>query len=167
VEELQAIGFDGYGFGGVPVESDGQRVVDEVKLVAELLPRDAPKHALGIGRPDSLVVAWKAGYATFDSTAPTREARRGLLYLSRVPLGDSAAVRGAERIGAWFDASDERAWRDPRPVDETCDCPLCARYTRATLAHLFRIEDPAGAALATLHNLRFVTRLVAALRSAP
>jgi len=166
VDELCTIGFDGYGFGGVPVETDGQRVVDEVQLVAELLPRGVPKHALGLGRPDSLLVAWRAGYATFDSTAPTREARRGLLYLSRVPLDDAEAVVHAERIGAWFDASDERAWRDPRPVDETCDCPLCARYARATLSHLLRIEDPAGSALATLHNLRFVTRLVAALRRA-
>lgn len=166
VDELCAIGFDGYGYGGVPVETDGQRVVDEVRLVAELLPSGAAKHALGLGRPDSLLAAWRAGYATFDSTAPTREARRGLLYLSRVPLDDDAAVRTADRLGAWFDASDERAWRDPRPVDETCDCPLCARYGRSILSHLFRIEDPAGAALATLHNLRFVTRLVAALRRA-
>jgi queuine tRNA-ribosyltransferase len=164
VEELCAIGFDGYGFGGVPVETDGQRVVDEVAFVAEILPRDAPKHALGLGRPDSLLAAWRAGYVTFDSTAPTREARRGLLYLSRVPLDDPAAVRSADRLGAWFDATDARFWRDPRPVDDTCDCPLCRGYPRATLAHLFRVEDPAGSALASLHNLRFLTRLIAALR---
>jgi queuine tRNA-ribosyltransferase len=164
-DELCAIGFDGYGFGGVPVETDGQRVVEEVALVSALLPKEAPKHALGLGRPDSLLAAWRAGYTTFDATAPTREARRGLLYLSRAPLDDPDAVLGADRLGAWFDATDAKSWRDPRPVDETCDCPLCTRYPRATLAHLFRVEDPAGAALASLHNLRFLTRLIATLRT--
>ena len=127
------------------------------------MPRGTPLHALGIGRPDSLIAAWRAGYHTFDATAPTREARRGLLYVPRVDLDDPAAVTGAERVFGWHEAGDKRYWRDQRPVDGSCDCPLCTRYSRALLAHLFRADDGAGQALATLHNLRFLTRLVATL----
>lgn len=162
VDGLVELGFDGYGFGGWPID-DGGGLVDEVALVAELLPDDKPRHALGIGRPDTLVAAWRAGYDTFDSTAPTREARRGLLYVPKVSLDDPAAVLSADRVFGWHEAGNQRYWRDKRPVDETCDCPTCTGYTRALLAHLFRVEDPAGAVLATLHNLRFVTRLVETL----
>lgn len=165
-ETLVELGFDGYGFGGWPIDDDG-RLVDEVAFVAELLPADAPKHALGIGRPDTLVAAWRAGYDTFDSTAPTREARRGLLYVPKVDLGDPGAVVRADKIASWYDATDRKHWRDRRPVDESCDCPLCTQYPRAHLAHLFGVEDPAAHTLATLHNLRFVTRLVDTLRRAP
>ncbi|MEZ4238160.1 MAG: tRNA guanosine(34) transglycosylase Tgt [Myxococcota bacterium] len=164
-EGLIEIGFDGYGFGGWPIDDDGA-LVDAVGLVAELLPPDVPRHALGIGRPDTLLAAWRAGYDTFDATAPTREARRGLLYVPRVDLADPAAVAGAEKLSAWYDATNARNWRDARPVDETCDCPLCRGYSRALLAHLMRAEEPAGQALASLHNLRFVTRVVEALRGA-
>lgn len=163
VEGLLEIGFDGYGFGGVPV--DGQGLVEQVALVAELLPDDVPLHALGVGRPNTVLAAWRAGWRTFDSVAPTREARRGLLYEPTVELDDPDAVRRADKVSTYVDATDDRAWRDPRPIDASCTCPLCSRYSRGYLAHLFRLEDAAAATLATLHNLAFLNRLVAALRA--
>ena len=163
-EGLAEIGFDGYGFGGWPVDSSGG-LVEEVGYVAEIAPH-GPLHALGIGRPDSLVAAHRAGYDTFDGTAPTREARRGLLYVPRVPL-DAPLPEGPERVFGWHEATNKRYWRDKRPIDETCDCATCKRYSRALLHHLFRVEDPAAWVLATIHNLRFMTRLIAALRQTP
>ncbi|MEN0063271.1 MAG: tRNA guanosine(34) transglycosylase Tgt [Myxococcota bacterium] len=164
VEQMVDIGFDGYGFGGVPFDQGGQHLVDEVYLVAELLPPDKPRHALGVGRPDSVLAAWRAGWHTFDSVAPTREARRGLIYVPLVDLDDPHEVYHSDHVFEYLDASSPKAWRDRTPIDETCPCPLCQNYSRGYLAHLFRTEDPVAGTLATLHNLTFLHRLVATLR---
>ncbi|MBX2801194.1 MAG: queuine tRNA-ribosyltransferase family protein [Myxococcales bacterium] len=166
VEGLLEIGFDGFGFGGVPIDPDAESgLVDQVHLVAELLPDDVPLHALGVGRPNTVLAAWRAGWRTFDSVAPTREARRGLLYAPTVDVDAPEVVASAVTVSRYLDATSERHWRDDRPVDETCRCPLCRRYGRGYLAHLFRVEDPAAAVLATLHNLAFLARLMRTLRA--
>ena len=153
-EGLVEIGFDGYGFGGWPIADDGT-LVDMVQVVADLLPADAPKHALGIGRPDNLVAAWHAGYDTFDCTIPTRLGRRGLVYLfTGAPLGSGTAFYKQ------LDLADERYRRDVCPLEDGCDCTTCRRHTRAYVSHLLAVKDPAGQRLATIHNLRFYARLV-------
>jgi queuine tRNA-ribosyltransferase len=158
--ELAEIGFDGYGFGGWPVGADGQ-LVDEVSLVAELLPDDKPLHALGIGRPDSLVRAWSAGYHTFDCSLPTRDARRGRVFRFRAELdpSDPRAFWGD------LDLRSDKFAADFTPIDEACDGICCTRYSRAYIHHLIRAEDPLAVRLATIHNLRFMTRLTDALRA--
>jgi queuine tRNA-ribosyltransferase len=157
-QALAEIGFDGYGFGGYPI-ADGQ-LVDEVSLVAELAPPGAILHGLGIGTPESLVSAWRAGYAMFDCTLPTRNGRRGVLYteLDVSALGDKGAYRVA-RMG------EERWVRRRGPVDPGCDCEMCTTLSSGYVAHLFRIEDALAGTLGSLHNLRFYTRLTAALRA--
>jgi len=156
-ETLAAIGFDGYGFGGYPV-LDG-RLVDEVALVAELLPKGSMLHGLGLGSPGNLVSSWRAGYGIFDCTLPTRNARRGVLYtdLDRAALG----ARGFYRH---VNLGDERWVREKGPLDPTCDCEMCTTLPAAYVAHLFRVEDVLAGTLGSLHNLRFYTRLVDALR---
>ncbi len=159
--ELIDIGFDGYGFGGWPVGPGGD-LVDEVHLVAELVPPEAPLHALGIGRPDSIVRALSAGYDTLDCSLPTRDARRGrVFYFTGEPSTDDP--RG---FYSDIDLKKDRFGAERDPIDSTCDCPTCQRYTRAYLHHLFVMEDGLGHRLATVHNLRFVTRLVDKLRVA-
>jgi queuine tRNA-ribosyltransferase len=154
VEELLEIGFDGFGFGGWPISDDGQ-LVEMVQAVAELLPPAVPKHALGIGSPENVRAAWRAGYSLFDCSLPTRNARRGRLYVR-----DGGTSRGYSVLVA----GDERWSRDRRPVEEGCDCPCCGSVSRAYLAHLFRIEDALALRLATLHNLRFYRRMLEGLR---
>jgi queuine tRNA-ribosyltransferase len=152
-EGLLEIGFDGYGFGGWPID-DG-RLVDAVGMVAELLPPEAPKHALGIGRPENVVAAWRAGYTMFDCTLPTRNARRAVAYVfTDEPIGDGTGFYRQLRL------DQERFRRDHRPLEEGCDCLLCTRYTRSYLAHLVGIGDTLADRLLTIHNLRFYTRLV-------
>jgi queuine tRNA-ribosyltransferase len=154
VEGLLEIGFDGFGFGGWPVAEDG-RLVEMVAYVAELLPPHVPKHALGIGRPESLVAAARAGYTMFDCTLPTRNARRGVVYLfTGEPLSETGAFYRTLRLDS------ERLRRDARPLEQGCDCPACTRFSRAYVSHLARIGDGLAARLATQHNLRFYTRLV-------
>lgn len=157
---LVELGFDGYGFGGYPI-AEGQ-LVEEVEMVADLLPRGSVLHGLGIGTPENLVAAWRSGYSIFDCTLPTRNARRGVLYTN---LDEAAIASGAKKVGQIARLTEERWIRANGPVDPGCDCELCQRYPAGFLAHLFRIEDNLAHTLASAHNLRFYTRLVTALRA--
>jgi queuine tRNA-ribosyltransferase len=150
VEELEALGFDGYGYGGWPV-SRGGGLEDSVHWVAELLA-GRHLHALGIGSPANVAEASRAGYGTFDCVIPTRDARHGRLYVRRD--GGYTSIS----------AKDDTLIRDHGPVDPACDCPCCAHHTRAYLRHLFALGDHAAYRLATLHNLRVWSSLVGGLR---
>jgi queuine tRNA-ribosyltransferase len=133
--------------------------VDEVALVAELLPKGSLLHGLGLGSPENLVISWRAGYGIFDCTLPTRNARRGVLYTNL----DSTAL-GARGFYRHVNLGDERWVREKGPLDPTCDCEMCTTLPAAYVAHLFRVEDVLAGTLGSLHNLRFYTRLVDALR---
>jgi len=158
---LQEIGFDGYGFGGWPVGSDGG-LVAEVGAVSELTPDDLPRHALGVGKPENLLAAHELGYDMFDCSIPTRDARRGRLYTLTCPLEEA----GSRSTGfyRYLYASDERYARDAGPLDEHCDCHCCLHYSRAYVHHLFSASDGLAYRLATMHNLRFYSRLMGQLR---
>ena len=160
-EALLEIGFDGYGYGGWPVAPDGH-LVESVGHVAEMVPDDVPAFALGIGKPENLLAAFAEGYRLFDCALPTRDARRKRLYVLEGQMED---VRpGIDRWYRYLYIGDERYARDARPLDASCDCLCCARYSRAYLHHLFRVGEGSAFRLATVHNLRFYTRLLARLR---
>jgi queuine tRNA-ribosyltransferase len=164
---LAEIGFDGYGFGGWPLDESRALLTDPLHWVAEALPPDAPKHALGIGRPDYLVAAWTLGYTLFDSALPTRDARHGRLYTWRAGFPDGPRPpRPGDAFFGTVHILDARQRSVTGPIDERCDCPTCRRYSRAYLHHLFRVGDASAERLATLHNLRFYARLIDTLRRA-
>jgi queuine tRNA-ribosyltransferase len=154
------IGFDGYGYGGWPITDEG-RLSDSVARVAELTPTDRPRFALGIGKPENLVRAFYAGYHLFDCVMPTRDARRGRLFVRR--SGRQTPDTDGEFYGS-VNAHDTRYHRDTRPVEDGCDCLCCRDYSRSYLHHLFRIGDALAHRLATIHNLTFYRRLVEDLR---
>jgi queuine tRNA-ribosyltransferase len=160
VEQLLEIGFDGYGFGGWPISDDGA-LVEAVEWVAQLLPDEAPKHALGIGKPENVVRAFRLGYHTFDCTIPTRDARHKRLS---VFVDNPEVVNFDGDFYRYVYIDDERNARDPEPVDPTCDCLCCHRYSRAYLHHLFEINETLAFRLATIHNLRFYARMMDNLR---
>lgn len=162
-ERLLEIGFDGYGFGGWPIADDGG-LVDMVGLVAELVPRGAPLHGLGIGKPENVVAAFAAGYRMFDCVIPTRDARHRRLYAMLAPP-NLRHPTSRDFYRCLYMQDDVHANAD-EPVDASCDCLTCTRYTRAYLYHLFKINDALALRLATIHNLRFYTRLVAYLATA-
>jgi queuine tRNA-ribosyltransferase len=161
---LAEIGFDGYGFGGWPLAADGSLLSEPLRWVAESLPADAPKHALGIGRPDHVVTSAALGYSIFDCALPTRDARHGRLYAFRAGYPERGLAPGVDFYRAIY-IHDPRHRAGRGPVEEGCDCPVCARYGRAYLHHLFKVGDASAERLATLHNLRFYVRLVEALRT--
>lgn len=161
-EELLGIGFDGYGYGGWPIDSQGNLLTDIVAYTRELIPRRFPMHALGIGHPPSIAACTHMGYEIFDSAMPTRDARHARLYRFTADPATPGVLEGD-----WFGyvyANDDKHIKDSRPVSPWCDCLCCSRYSLGYLHHLFKINDSSFLRLATLHNLRFMARLMLKLR---
>ena len=141
------ITFDGFGLGGA---LDKEKLGTIVGWLCEELPRDKPRHLLGIGEPDDLFVGVENGADTFDCVAPSRQART------------SAVMTQDGRVNL----TNNKYQRQFSPIDETCDCYTCANYTAAYVSHLFRSKEMSAATLATIHNERFIVRLVDQMRTA-
>ena len=156
---LIEIGFDGYGFGGWPVNSDGVLVEDILSYTASLMPDETIKYAMGIGKPDGIIRCYEMGYTLFDCVIPTREARHNRLYVFDDVLSSSTLLHKHYYI------LDEEHIRDDSPISEQCDCLVCRKYSRAYLYHLFKIADSSAYRFATIHNLRFYTQLMEKLQS--
>jgi queuine tRNA-ribosyltransferase len=140
-------GFDGYGIGGA---LEKQNLATIVGWVSSELPADKPRHLLGISEPDDLFDAVAAGADTFDCVSPSRVARNAAVY--------SASGR--------YNITGARYRRDFTPIDDECDCYTCAHYTRAYIHHLFKAKEMLSATLCTIHNERFIIRLVDQIRMA-
>lgn len=162
-EELLAIGFDGYGYGGWPLDAEGNLLLEMVGLVRELIPLGYSLHGLGIGHPANVVTAARLGYTIFDSTMPTRDARHGRLYRFTVDPAHNR-LDGAGDFFSYVYMKDKKHVKVNRPISEWCDCPVCARYSLGYLHHLFKLNDNLFPRLATMHNLRFMTQMMASLR---
>lgn len=148
---IRSLGFSGFAIGGSLGKSkeDMYRVLD---WTVPELPRDKPRHLLGIGTLADIVEAVNRGVDLFDCAAPTRLARNGALLSFSEP-------------NFKLNIDNARFRRDARPVDEGCDCPTCRHYSRAFLHHLMRTGELAYFRLATLHNLRFMVRFMAWIRA--
>jgi queuine tRNA-ribosyltransferase len=161
-ERLVEIGFDGYGFGGQPVTDEG-RPSEMASLLPEVVPADRLTWGLGVGKPDTLAAFAAFRYDLFDCSIPTRDARRGRLYVFREAPA-TASLRGREFYDRVY-ISDKKHFRDDVPLEEGCDCHCCQTASRGYLRHLFAIDDCLGYRLATIHNLRFYSRLMDELRA--
>jgi queuine tRNA-ribosyltransferase len=162
-EALMEIGFDGYGYGGWPLNSQGGLLVDLLAYTREAIPHEFPMHALGVAHPHNVVECVQLGYELSDGAMPTRDARHARLYQFNVdPASPSTRLEGE-----WFSflyVLDDKHIKSSLPVSAYCDCPLCSRYSLGYLHHLFKIKDTLSFRLATLHNLRFMTQLTTHLR---
>jgi queuine tRNA-ribosyltransferase len=162
-EALLEIGFDGFGYGGWPLDGDGHLLRDVFAYLREIIPPQFPLHALGVGHPANIVESFRLGYWMFDSTMPTRDARHGRLVVF------NADPRRATLAGDWFSylyIHDKRHLKAGDPVSPFCDCLCCRTTSLGYLHHLFKIGDPLYPRLATIHNLRFIMQLMDCLRSA-
>jgi len=165
-EALLEIGFDGFGFGGWPLDGEGRLITEILAYTRSLVPAVFPMHALGIGHPENLLECYRLGYEIFDCAMPTRDARHNRLYGFNQP--STALLAGLQ--GDWLQyiyLNDEKYIRADLPVSAGCDCPVCSRYSIGYLRHLFKLGDPLHLRLATLHNLRFMTQLTERIRSLP
>nr|WP_261372375.1 tRNA guanosine(34) transglycosylase Tgt [Arthrobacter woluwensis] len=139
--DLGAMNFDGFGLGGA-LEKENLGTI--VGWCAEELPEDKPRHLLGISEPDDIFTAIENGADTFDCVSPTRVARNSAFY---TPDGR-------------FNLSGRKYKADFGPLYDGCDCYACANYTRAYIHHLFKAKEMVAATLVSIHNERFVVKLV-------
>ncbi|WP_104117759.1 tRNA guanosine(34) transglycosylase Tgt [Arthrobacter sp. B1805] len=145
--DLGALNFDGFGIGGA-LEKENLGTI--LGWCSDELPEDKPRHLLGISEPDDLFTGIENGADTFDCVSPTRVARNSAFYTPD---------------GRW-NLSNSRFRRDFTPLMEGCDCYTCTHYTRAYIHHLFKAKEMVSATLISIHNERFVVRMVDDARAA-
>lgn len=142
---LGEMDFDGYGLGGALEKS---KIGEIVRWMNEELPEAKPRHMLGISEPDDIFACIENGADTFDCVSPARVGRNGALYTKH---GRVNILRAQFK-------------KDFTPFDSDCDCYTCQNYTSAYLNHLFKAGEILGYSLATIHNIRFIVRLVDDIR---
>ncbi len=162
-EALLELGFDGFGFGGWPLDGEGNLLEDILTLTRQLVPRHFPMHALGVGHPYNVAACIAIGYDLSDSAMPTRDARHGRLYCYSRPIGQIQPLTQRDWMHYIY-INDERHIRMDGPISTECDCPVCSRYSLGYLRHLFKMNDTLFQRLATMHNLRFMTQLTSRIR---
>jgi queuine tRNA-ribosyltransferase len=150
VRELVSLGFDGYAIGGLSVGETQGMMLQVIEQVEPSLPADRPRYLMGVGMPEDLVEAVARGMDLFDCVLPTRHARTGQLFTSWGKL----VIKQARYL------------RDDSPVDPSCGCYTCRRFSRAYLRHLFLSQETLGLRLNTIHNLTYYLRLMSDLREA-
>jgi queuine tRNA-ribosyltransferase len=147
---LAQLPFDGFGVGGLSLGEPKGTTYRLLSLQTAILPRERPRYLMGVGTPADLVEAIACGIDMFDCVLPTRIARNG-----------SILTRGGR-----VNLRNRRFIDDAGPLDASCDCYTCARFSRAYLRHLFMAGEILGHRLASIHNLRMLVRLVGEIRDA-
>ena len=147
-EYLTRLDFPGYAIGGLSLGESKDLMHSMVDETVPSLPEDRPRYLMGVGSPEDLVKCVAQGVDMFDSALPTRLGRNGALFTQkrRVSIGNS------------------RFREDVRPVDPECDCYTCRNFSAAYLHHLFKCQELLAYRLATVHNLRFIMRLMERIR---
>jgi len=161
-KKLVKIGFDGYCYGGFPVDDNGRFLGEVLETVAKSLPDNKIKYALGVGRPENIVESFKMGYGLFDCVIPTREARHKKLYIFNKNPQEIDILREEFYQSLYLGSSQHQNSTDP--LSRYCDCLTCQHYSKAYLYHLFKIGDSLAVRLATIHNLRFYSMLMEKLK---
>lgn len=143
-EEIIALDFPGIAIGGLSVGEPKEVFEEYLSFTAELLPKSKPRYLMGVGTPEYVFAAVENGIDLFDCVFPTRIARNGAAFTACGII----ALKKEEHSESF------------RPIDESCECSVCAHYSRAYLRHLFKTKEILGAMLTTEHNLHFMDRLV-------
>ena len=147
-KDLIALDFPGYAIGGISVGEPKEEYLKMLYYTAPLMPENKPRYLMGVGTPDYLVEAALAGIDMCDCVLPTRIARNG----TAMTWNGKVVVRNANYA------------RDFTPLDPECDCYTCKNYTRAYIRHLVKANEILGVRLLSIHNLRFLTKLMERVR---
>ena len=146
--ELISLDFDGYAIGGISVGEPVDVMFETLSYCEPLLPLNRPRYLMGIGMPDQIVKAVAQGIDMFDTCIPTRYGRYGTAFTKNGRI----VVRNGEFA------------RDTRPLDETCDCFVCKRYTRSYIRHLCNMHEITGLYFLSYHNVYFYLKLMQNIR---
>lgn len=149
-QTLAQMDFPGYGIGGLSVGEPKALMYEMLEAIMPHMPQAKPRYLMGVGSPDCLIEGVMRGVDMFDCVLATRIARNGTCFTTNGRL----VIKNA------------RYARDFGPVDEECDCYACRNFSRAYIRHLFKAGEITGARLASIHNLRFLLRLMENVRQA-
>jgi queuine tRNA-ribosyltransferase len=149
-ERTVAIGFDGYAVGGLSVGEDRAEMLPSLDAALSLLPDAQPRYLMGVGDPLGIVDAVARGVDMFDCVLPTRLGRHGTLLTS----------------SGRMNLRNRRFADDGGPIDESCACPVCARWSRGYLRHLLTVDEPTAPRLLSIHNVHWMLDLVRGIRRA-
>lgn len=148
-QELVALDFEGYAIGGLSVGESKADMYAMLDVTAPELPEGKPRYLMGVGLPEDLIEGVARGIDLFDCVVPSRHGRTGWLFT------------GFGRVSI----KQAQFKQDERPIDPDCGCPVCKRYTRAYLHHLFNVKEMLGSRLNTIHNLWYFADLMQRVRS--
>ena len=150
MKEIAALDLDGYAIGGLAVGEPAEDMYRIIEAVEPHMPKDKIRYLMGVGTPENILEAVYRGVDLFDCVMPSRNARHGHVF----------TWQGHRNL------INNKYARDDRPIDETCDCPTCRRYSRAYIRHLLKAGEMLGMRLTVMHNLYFYNRLMERIREA-
>ena len=148
MQEIAKLDLPGYAIGGLAVGESTETMYHIIDVVEPYMPKDRPRYLMGVGTPSNIIEAVARGVDFFDCVMPARNARHGRLFT----WSGAVNMKNAKYI------------RDDGPIDPECDCPVCRRFSRAYLHHLFKAEEMLAMRLAVMHNLYFYNELTRRIR---
>ena len=150
MQEIAKLDLPGYAIGGLAVGEPTEVMYDIIDAVEPYMPKDKPRYLMGVGTPSNIIESVARGIDFFDCVMPARNARHGKLF----------TWQGAMNM------KNAKYTYDDSPIDPQCDCPVCRRYSRAYIRHLFKAEEMLAMRLSVMHNLYFYNKLTEKIRDA-
>ena len=148
MKKIAELDLPGYAIGGLAVGETHQEMYDTIQAVEEYMPKDKPRYLMGVGTPGNIIEGVARGVDFFDCVMPARNGRH-------------------EHLFTWngiINIKNEKYMRDEQPIDPECDCPVCKRYSRAYVRHLFKANEMLAMRFAVMHNLYFYNKLMEKIR---
>ena len=148
MKKIAELDLPGYAIGGLAVGETHQEMYDTIEAVEEYMPKDKPRYLMGVGTPGNIIESVYRGVDFFDCVMPARNVRHGHLF-------------------TWsgiINIKNEKYLTDDKPIDPECDCPVCRRYNRAYIRHLFKANEMLAMRFAVMHNLYFYNKLMENIR---
>ena len=150
MKQMRDLPLGGIAIGGLAVGETTETMYHILDVLAPYTPEDKPRYLMGVGTPSNIIEGVARGIDFFDCVMPARNARHGRLFTWRGTLN----MKNAKYI------------HDAGPIDPDCDCPVCRRYTRSYIHHLFKAEEILAMRLSVMHNLYFYNKLTERIRDA-
>ena len=148
MKKIAELDLPGYAIGGLAVGETHQEMYDTIEAVEEFMPKDKPRYLMGVGTPGNIIESVYRGVDFFDCVMPARNGRHGHLF-------------------TWsgiINIKNEKYLTDDKPIDPECDCPVCRRYNKAYIRHLFNANEMLAMRFAVMHNLYFYNKLMENIR---
>lgn len=149
-KRISELNLDGYALGGLAVGESHAEMYDIIEKTVPYLPEDKPTYLMGVGTPANILEAVERGVDFFDCVYPARNGRHGHAYTNHGKMN----------------LMNKKYELDDRPLDETCNCPTCRKYSRAYIRHLLKAKEMLGLRFMVTHNLYFYNNMMEEIRDA-